>query len=253
MQTSDQSYSTLVLKQVVFEIQLPDCHPTSRARIVSQLTKRQLKQFQSDTLQVYVLTNPPRLSLLAMPKTQDKIYLFADDINVADACAHQFYADALARLQTLEPNAAISNPEETESNDILVKAPYRVVSLVGKARAVPAGTESVVDLMELEAQITRKADPLSYAIFVPDEYPALVWLDLDESDRMSDASSTRLLQDREARIRTLVYPSGAIVVNGTRTDEMDRTLRHKLPLIQRCMRGIPESIASILTSRNFNS
>ena len=132
-------YSKLSIKQVVLEILLPECHPTSRAKIVYQLSKRQLKQFQSDTLQVYVLTNPPRLSLLALPKAQDKIFLFADDINVADACAHQFYADALARLQTLEPNASIVSVPEGEQGESVVATPYRLVSIVARADAAPAG------------------------------------------------------------------------------------------------------------------
>lgn len=237
-----EDYSKLVIKQVVLEIMLPECHPTSRAKIVSQLSKRQLKQFQSDTLQVFVLTNPPRLSLLAMPKAQDRIYLFSDDINVADACAHQFYADALARLQTLEPNAGIAGMTEGNQGEPTVTAPYRLVSIVSRADAAPPGTQSVVDLMQLESRILSKFDPSSYAIFEPEEYPGLIWLDVSDSD-MVDVGT-----DSEPEVRTLVFPSGAIVVHGQNLERMQRSLKDKLPLIRRCMRGVPESIASLFQS-----
>jgi hypothetical protein len=244
-------YSKLLIKQVIFEIQLPECHPTSRAKIVSQLAKRQLKQFQSDTLQVYVLTNPPRLSLLAMPKSQDRIYLFADDLNVADACAHQFYADALARLQTLEPNARLVNsPGEDASAppEPVVRAPYKVISLVARADAAPPGTQSVVDLMDLESRILSKHDASTFAIFEPEEYPALIWLDVSDSENVSFESSTEFGLDVSADVRTLVFPSGAIVVHGPDIDRMEKSLKSKLPLIQKCMTSVPESISSLFQS-----
>ena len=240
-----ENYSRLVIKQVVFEILLPDCHPTSRARIVSQLSKRQLKQFQSDTLQVHVLSNPPRLSLLAMPKSQDKIFLFADDVNVADACAHQFYADALARLQTLEPNAKLVSSPESDDAAPVVTAPYRVVSIVARADAVPLGTQSVVDLMMLESRILSRNDPTTCAMFDPEEYPALVWLDLTSDSEAIPDLLTDVSTEVESNIRTLVFPSGAIVMHGPTLDIMEKSLKEKLPLIQKCMRAIPESIASI--------
>ena len=246
---SDSShYSKLVIKQVIFEILLPECHPTSRARIVSQLSKRQLKQFQSDTLQVHVLTNPPRLSLLAMPKAQDKIFLFADDVNVADACSHQFFADAIARLQTLEPNAKLISSPESDQGEPVVTAPYRVVSIVARADAAPVGTPSVVDLMMLESRILAKKDPSTCAMFDPEEYPALVWLDLSSSadsvpDLLRDVST-----EVDSSARTLVFPSGAIVMHGSSLELMEKSLKEKLPVIQRCMRPVPESIASIFQS-----
>lgn len=246
-------YAKLILKQVVLEILLPDCHATSRARVVSQLSKRQLKQFQSDTLQVYVLTNPPRLSLLALPKAQDKIYLFADDINVADACAHQFYADALARLQTLEPNAAIINPDESDQitqTEPVLRSPYRVVSLVAKAFAAPPGTESIVDLMDLERKILAKHDPTSFAIFVPEEYPGLVWID---SESAADAGIDKGTPELAPRGRTLVFPSGAIIVHGSKMEEMETSLKMKLPVIQKCMRSVPESIINAFRAYSLDT
>ena len=174
-------------------------------------------------MNVYVFTNPPRLSLIAVPKVEGGVYLFAEDVNVAEACAEQFYSEAMTRLQTLEPSGSpLIHP-----SDHVPAPPCRVLSYVARANAVPLGTPSVVDLMELESRIMAKCDPSSVAIFEPDEYAGLIWLDLVEED---------------AELKTLVFPSGAIVLHGPNWDRMEELLRRKIPLIQKCMLPIPESL-----------
>lgn len=225
-------YSKPNLKQVIVSISLPRCHPQTKQKVVQQLTKRQLKQFQSDTLSVYVFTNPPRLSLIAIPKAQDKVYLFADDADIADACAEQFHTEAITRLQTLEPNIDQTHSASKESA-------CRIVSYVLRANAVPEGTPSVVDLMELESRIVAKFDPAVSAVFEPDEYPGLVWIDVSSKDR-----------DEFSDIKTLVFPSGAIVLHGSDLDRMETTLRRKLPLIQKCMRPLPENMKHLIEPKH---
>ena len=185
-----------------------------------------------------------------MPKAQDRVYLFADDVNVADACAHQFYADALGRLQTLEPKAGMSSSPISGPSEDVAGGPYRVVSFVARTNASPAGTASVVDLMELETRIMAKCDPCSCAIFEPEEYPGLVWMDIGDTNEMLPDLMTDLGGSIECEMRTIVFPSGAIVVHGTELDKMEDSIRKKLPLIQKCMRGVPESIASSFTSKS---
>ena len=197
---------------------------------------------------MFVLSNPPRLSVLGLPKTQDRIYLFADDVHVADACAHQFYADALARLQTLEPTTASLGPQEGSPTGALGNVPYKVVAFVARANACPPGTASVVDLMDLESRIMAKCDPSSSAIFDPEEYPGLVWLDVGGARHSAPDLMTDIGSDIEFEMKTLVFPSGAMVVHGSNMDKMEKSLKQKLPLIQKCMRSVPESIASLFKS-----
>ena len=195
------------------------------------------------------MTNPPRLSVLAISKATESVFLFADDVNVADACAHQFYADALARLQTLDESAGIGLPDD-ETNDRLSGVPYRVVSFVSRAQACSPDTESVVDLMDLEGNIMGMCDPSTCAIFSPEEYPALVWLDLKAGADLGPDLMTDVGSSIDCDIKTLVFPSGAIVVNGTNLERMEDSIRRKLPLIHKCMRGIPESAQVLFSNRS---
>ena len=59
---------------------------------------------------------------------------------------------------------------------------------------------------------------------------------------------TDIGSDIEFEMKTLVFPSGAIVVHGSNMDKMEKSLKQKLPLIQKCMRSVPESIASLFKS-----
>jgi TATA-box binding protein (TBP) (component of TFIID and TFIIIB) len=104
--------------------------------------------------------------------------------------------------------------------------------------------------MELESKIMAKHDPTSFAIFVPEEYPGLVWID---SDGASEAVIDTGAPELRPRVRTLVFPSGAIIVHGSKIEEMETSLRKKLQLIQKCMRSIPESIANVFRSHISNS
>ena len=174
---------------------------------------------------MYVFTNPPRLSLIALPKSLDKIYLFGEDADVTDVCAKQFFTEAVARLQTLEPNLVEGMSDEDQ-------AAYSLVSVVCSARAFSSRSHSVVDLMELESRILAKCDPATVAIFEPEEYAGLVWLDNDLE-------------------KTLVFPSGAIIVHGCElnVDRLEESFRRKLPLIQKCMRNVPESLVETFVAK----
>lgn len=44
MEDNTTGFSNPKLKQVVMVIDLPDCHPQTKSKIIHQLTKRQLKQ-----------------------------------------------------------------------------------------------------------------------------------------------------------------------------------------------------------------
>jgi hypothetical protein len=186
-----------------------------------------------------------------MPKTQDRIFLFADDFHVADACAHQFYADAIARLQTLEPTVAVA--ESPSSGNRKLTAPYKTLSFVARANAWPIGTKSVVDLMELEMRINAKCDPSASAIFEPDEYPGLVWLDISsdystatiEPDMIGGPAS---VNDVMYEMKTIVFPSGAIVVHGSSMEKMEESVKRKLPLIQKCMREAPTAVEDLIAA-----
>ena len=115
---------------------------------------------------------------------------------------------------------------------------------------MPAGTPSIVDLMELEKRILAKCDPSALAIFEPEEYPGLVWLDVGENNEMLlDLNGSEIGADVECEMKTLVFASGAIVVHGSSLPKMEDSLRRKLPLIQKCMRPVPESVADLLMSR----
>lgn len=138
-----------------------------------------------------------------------------------------------------------SEPEPSQS--------YHVVSYVARTNASPAGTASVVDLMELESRIMAKCDPSACAIFEPEEYPGLVWLDIGDSNEMLPDPMTDLGSQIECELRTIVFPSGAVVVHGTNLERMEEATRKKLPLIQKCMRGVPDSIADSFTSRSGNA
>lgn len=186
-----------------------------------------------------------------MPKTQDRIFLFADDFHVAEACAHQFYADAVARLQTLEPTMAV--PESPNSGNRKLSVPYRTLSFVARTNAWPSGTKSVIDLMELEMRINAKCDPSTIAIFEPDEYPGLVWLDVSpdsatnkiEPDISGGPSS---VSNMVFEMKTIVFPSGAIVVHGGSMDRMEESIKRKMPLIQKCSREAPEAVHSLISA-----
>ncbi len=199
---------------------------------------------------MYVLSNPPRLSLIAMPRSQDRIYLFADDFHVAEACANQFYADAVARLQTLEPTMAV--PESPSSSNRKLLAPYRILSFVARANTWPSGTKSVVDLMELEMRINAKCDPSTSAIFEPDEYPGLVWLDLtpESSSRIEPniSGGPPSIANMTFEMKTIVFPSGAIVVHGSSMERMEESIRRKMPLILKCAREAPQSVHGLITA-----
>jgi hypothetical protein len=189
------------------------------------------------------------MSLIATTKNQERIYLFADDVNVADACAHQFYADALARLQTLEPTIAVSISPKSRPIEPLPAIPYRVVSFVARTNVTPSGTASVVDLMELESRILAKCDPCTCAIFEPEEYPGLIWLDMGDSNELLPELMMSLSNSIECDMRTIVFPSGSVLVHGTSMDRMEELMRKKLPLIQKCMRAVPESISASFNSK----
>ena len=183
-----------------------------------------------------------------MPKSQDRLFLFADDFHVADACAHQFYADAIARLQTLEPTVSV--PDSPSSGNRKLATPYRILSFVARTNVSPMGNRSVVDLLELETRVTGKCDPSACAVFEPDEYPGLVWLDVSagngsqtlEPDMLGGPSSS---SDVNCEMKTIVFPSGAIVVHGSSMEKMEESLKKKLPLIQKCMREAPPAIEEL--------
>lgn len=176
-----------------------------------------------------------------MPRTHDRMFLFADDKNVADACAKQFYEDALVRLQTLEPS--IKLPSDQDEVPVEGFMPYKTLSVVAKCNAVPLGVARVVDLMALEAYIGANFDTRnSCAIFDPEEYPGLIWLDTAEFEGakiegpdMFESLGTR----KDCSMKTIVFPSGAVVVHGSTMDKMEEAMRHKLPIIQMCLRDKP--------------
>ena len=185
-----------------------------------------------------------------MPKTQDRLFLFADDFHVADACAHQFYADAIARLQTLEPTVAV--PESPSSGKRKLMVPYKTLSFVARANALTSKANMIIDLLELETRINAKCDPSSCAIFEPDEYPGLVWLDINEDSMQLEPADVsggpQSVADMPCEMKTLVFPSGAIIVHGISMDKMEEYLKRKLPLIQKCMVEAPPAVVSILQS-----
>lgn len=188
---------------------------------------------------------------MTVPRTLDRVYLFADDVNVAEACSHQFYADALARLQTLDEMAAMGPSKDGSAAETISGMPYRVVSFVARAQACPPDTESIVDLMELEARIMSLSDPSTCAIFSPEEYPGLVWLDLKAGSDLGPDMMTDLGSAMQCEVKTLVFPSGAIVVNGTSMEQMEDSLRRKLALIHKCMKGIPENARALFSSKSL--
>ncbi len=194
---------------------------------MQQLTKRQLKQFQSDSLSVFVYSNPPRTAVLCLPRTDDRVFLFADDTNVAEACANQFYSDAIQRLQTLEPS--IFTTEEAIHYTDGSMPIYVVVSLVARSAAFPPLTPAVVDLADLESRVTLSANPSWTALFDPEEYPGLVWLD--------------------EQVKTIVFPSGALVVHGKEFGRMEESLRRKIPLIQKSIIPPPNGVVRELMER----
>ena len=184
-----------------------------------------------------------------MPRSQDRIFLFADDFNVADACAHQFYADAIARLQTLEPTVTL--PSSPSSGRTVATIPYQVISFVAKVSAFTSGALSVVDLLELESRIQAKNDSRSIAIFEPEDYPGLVWL--DRSDGTPDSIPTEDISmgetpsvDISFETKTIVFPSGAILVHGSSMEKMEESMKKKMPIIHKCLRDAPASIESSL-------
>ena len=125
--------------------------------------------------------------------------------------------------------------------------PYKIVSYVARTNASPPSTASVVDLMELESRIMAKCDPSSCAIFEPEEYPGLIWLDIGDSSELLPDLMTDIGSRIDCEMRTIVFPSGAIVVHGTDMERMEEAVRKKLPLIQKCMRAVPESISSLFS------
>lgn len=155
------------------------------------------------------------------------MFLFADDPNVAEACARQFYEDALVRLQTLEPNVVI--PEGSDW------VPYKTINMVAKCNAIPLGVPRVIDLVELEYRIRSTSE---CAIFDPEEYPGLVWLD-SSSDGDVKMDSAESLVNNSGDIKTLVFPSGAVVVHGSTLEKMEASIQRKLGLIRQCTRNKP--------------
>jgi len=183
-----------------------------------------------------------------MPKSHDRFFLFADDFHVADACAHQFYADAIARLQTLEPTTSV--PESPSSRQRKPLTPYRILSFVARTNAAPVGNRSVVDLLELENRVNAKFDPSACAIFEPDEYPGLVWLDVSSGSQSQTLEPDMLggpgaSSEVKCEMKTIIFPSGAIVVHGSSMENMEESVKKKLPLIQKCMREAPPAIEEL--------
>ncbi len=178
-----------------------------------------------------------------MPRTHDRMFLFADDHNVADACAKQFYEDALVRLQTLEPSIKIPGAADNDDAASTGFVPFKMISMVAKCNAIPIGVPKVVDLMELETCISSQLDPhTTVAIFDPEEYPGLIWLDTVDSEdvKMEGPDMFGSLGTRkDCKMKTIVFPSGAVVVHGATMERMEESIRIKLPVIMRCLRDKP--------------
>jgi TATA-box binding protein (TBP) (component of TFIID and TFIIIB) len=104
--------------------------------------------------------------------------------------------------------------------------------------------------MELESWIISKNDPKTIAIFEPEEYPGLVWLDIDDSDDMEmlepDLMPGSPAENVSYAMKTIVFPSGAIVIHGSSMEKMEGGIRKKMPIIQKCIRDAPPAIEALL-------
>ena len=235
----------MALVSLVVEVNLPPCAPGLKLQTLQFMCRKQLKPFKRDSLVAFQTTGGVPHVYICLNQSLERVFVISESGPAAEQYAVKFRNSLIEKLRhpsqlgsTFGPFLALADPS----------APYRVHNYVARVRIIPEselsnaeGLATFLDLPALKEELAISVWPSTVKIlFDPFEYPALVWI--EHGSRKNRTSSVDLLlgpkpDTSEEQMKTIIFPSGVIVVHGTDNAEvMIEACQRKLPFLQRFIR-----------------
>ena len=237
--------SSLCLVSLVVEVNLPPCAPGLKLQTLQFMCRKQLKPFKRDSLVAFQTTGGVPHVYICLNQSLDRVFVISESGPAAEQYAVKFRNSLLEKLRhpsqlnTFGPFLALADPS----------APYRVHNYVARVRLIPEselsnseGLSTFLDLPALKEELAISVWPSTVKVlFDPLEYPALVWIENGSRKHRPTNSVDLLLGPKhepvDEQMKTIIFPSGVIVVHGTdHAEAMIEGCQRKLPFLQRFIR-----------------
>jgi hypothetical protein len=210
----------LTLTSVILEVQNVHSSIAARAQALQAMGRKQLRPMSTDSLWVFQPTTcAPHSYICLTRQEQARVFILSEHLPTAEQTASRFKSIYTEKVRVMNPSGAFPAPPLFQlppgfphlvpSLPGTSESPAKIVNFVAKgflfAGRIEGEVAPYIDVFELFDDLIANSAPGVF--FDPDVYPAVIWLELG---KLRDGPPTR----------TLVYPSGVVVVHGCDQAEM---------------------------------